>query len=36
MYMPAKKYLRKKAEKLCLIGEIVIESRSFLEYLQNR
>ena len=31
-YMPAKKYLRKKAKKLCLIGEIVIESHSFLEY----
>ena len=27
-----KKYLRKKAEKLCLIGEIVIESDSFLKY----
>ena len=34
-YMPTKKYLRKKAEKLCLIGEIVIESHSFLEYWQN-
>ena len=31
-YMPEKKYLRKKAEKLCLIGVIVIESHSFLEY----
>ena len=30
--MPAKKYLRKKAEKLCLIGEIVIESHNFPEY----
>ena len=27
--MPAKKYLRKKAEKLYLIGEIVIESQRF-------
>ena len=27
-----KKYLRKKAEKLCLLGVIVIESYSFLEY----
>ena len=33
--MPAKKYLRKKAEKLCLIGEIVSESHSFLEHCQN-
>ena len=31
-YMPAKKYIRKKAEKLCLIGVIVIESHSFLKY----
>ena len=31
-YMAEKKYLRKKARKLCLIGVIVIESRSFLEY----
>ena len=34
-YMPAKKYFRKKAEKLCLIGVIVIESHSFLENWQN-
>ena len=27
-----KKYLRKKANKLCLMGQIVIESHSFLEY----
>ena len=32
MYMPAKKHLRKKVEKLCLIEEILIESHSFLEY----
>ena len=25
-------YLRKKAKKLCLMGQIVIESHSFLEY----
>ena len=31
-YMPAKKYLRKKANKLCFIEQIVIESHSFLEY----
>jgi len=31
-YMPAIKNLRKKAEKLCLIGVIVIENHSFLEY----
>ena len=32
-YMPTKKVLKKKkAEKLCLIAEIVIESHSFLEY----
>ena len=36
MHMQTKKYLRKKANKLCLIGQIVIESRSFLEYLENR
>jgi len=30
--MLAKKYLRKKAEKLCLVGEIVIEGHSFMEY----
>ena len=27
---------KKKANKLCLIGLIVIESHSFLEYWQNR
>ena len=32
MHMPTKKFLRKKAYKLCLMGQIVIESRSFLEY----
>ena len=31
-YMPAKKYIRKKAKKLYVIGQIVIESDSFLEY----
>jgi len=31
-----KKYLRKKAKILCLMGQIVIESHSFLEYWQNR
>jgi len=30
--MPTKKYLRKKAKKLCLMGQIVIESHSFLKY----
>ena len=33
--MPAKKYKKRKAKKLCLIGQIVIESHSFLEYWQN-
>ena len=33
MYMPTKKYLRKKAKQLCIIGEIVIESHSFLKIL---
>ena len=32
VHMPAKKYLRKKAKKLCLMGQLVIESHSFLEY----
>ena len=32
MHMPTKKYKWKKAYKLCLIGQIVIESHSFLEY----
>ena len=27
-----KKYFRKKSKKLCLMGQIVIESHSFLEY----
>ena len=36
MHMPTKKYLRKKANKLCLMGQIVIENHSFLEYWQNR
>ena len=36
MHMPTKKYLRKKAKKLCLMGQIVIENHSFLEYWQNR
>ena len=30
MDMPTKKYI-KKAKKLCLMGQIVIESHSFLE-----
>ena len=30
------KYLGKKADKLCLMGQIVIKSHSFLEYWQNR
>ena len=36
MLMPTKKYFIEKAKKLCLIGQIVIESKSFLEYWQNR
>ena len=28
MHMPTKKYLRKKANKLCLMGQIVIELNS--------
>ena len=28
--MPAKKYIRKKADKLCLMGQIVIESHGIL------
>ena len=35
MHMLTKKYL-KKGKQLCLMGEIVIESHSFLEYWQNR
>jgi len=35
MYMPTKNYFNKKANKLCLMGQIVIESPSFLEYWQN-
>ena len=31
-----KKYFWKKAKKLCLMGQIVIESHSFLEHGQNR
>ena len=31
-----KKYLRRKAKKLCLMNQIVIESHRFLEYWQNR
>ena len=30
--MPRKKYLRQKAKNLCLMGKIVIENHSFLEY----
>ena len=33
VYMPTKKYLRKKAKQLCIMGEIVIESHSFLKIL---
>ena len=36
MHMPTKKYLIKKANKLCLMVQIVIESHSFLEYWPNR
>ena len=36
MHMPTKKDLREKNNKLCLMGQIVIESHSFLEYWQNR
>ena len=36
MHMPTKKkYLRKKTNKLCLMGQIVVESHSFLEYYQG-
>ena len=35
MHIATKKYLRKNANKLCLMGQIVIESHSFLEYWQN-
>ena len=31
MNMPTKKYFIEKANKLCLMGQIVIESYSFLE-----
>ena len=34
MHMPTKKYFKKKANKLCFMGQIVIHS--FLEYWQNR
>ena len=33
MYMPTKKYFRKKATQLCILGKIVIESHSFLKIL---
>ena len=36
MYVPTKKYPKQKAKRLCLMGQIVIESHSFLEHLQNR
>ena len=36
MDMPTKKYFIEKANKLCLMDQIVIESHSFLEYRQNR
>ena len=32
MQMPTKKYSLKNANKLCLMGQIVIENHSFLEY----
>ena len=32
MHMPTKKYQRKKAKKLCIMGQIVIESHSCLKY----
>ena len=35
MYMPLKKYSGKKANKICLMGQIGIESYNFLEYWQN-
>ena len=35
-YADRKNYKRKKANKLCLKGQIVIDSHSFLEYWQNR
>ena len=35
MYIPTRKYLRKKAKKLCLMGQIVIESHSFLIYIDR-
>ena len=35
MYMPTKKYFRKKAKILCKMVQIVIESQSFLIYWQE-
>ena len=32
MYVPTRKYIIKKTKKLCLMGQIVIKSHSFLEY----
>ena len=34
-YMPTKKYWRKKAKQLYIMGEIVIESHNFMEYWQT-
>ena len=31
-----KKSIQEKGKKLCLMGQIVIESHNFLEYWQNR
>jgi len=36
MHMPTKKYFIEKSKKLSLMGQIVNESHSFLEYWQNR
>ena len=36
MHIATKKLGRKKSKRLCLMGQIVIESDSFLEYWQNR
>ena len=36
VHLSKKKYLRKKANKLFLMGQIVIESHRFLEHWQNR
>ena len=33
--MPTKKYLRKNAKILCIIGQIVIESQSSLIYIDR-